>query len=263
MRGPDPRSRPDARRTLLRLERRFPQLLEYISSRKPTENLQTETELTSRDGRIGGTVDLIIIGEQPCIVDYKTGFVLEEGKPVDHYVRQLSLYAHLVEERLGVDLNDAALFSLRDGIIPIDVSRESRNVIVQECLAARETYNTIVPNIQPATPTPMACSYCSFIGGCDDFWGIAAGGMELTTGKCIEGRVEASPVLSASGVGAVALSLNNATTAVAVTVIDIPNEILKHVTVGENIRGWRLCPDPTATSSLRWNPGQSGLVAAE
>ena len=260
--GIDPRSRPDARRTLLRLERRLPQLLEFVDARNPSEVPRTESELVSSDGLIRGTVDLIVLGDLPCIVDYKTGLVSEDGVPVEHFVRQLSLYAHLVHECLGVDISEAALFSLREGIIPVDVSLGSRRLVVEECRAAQAAYNALVPGPQPAVPSVAACSHCALVGVCEGFWGPEGRKvvLNLTSGRSIEGRVDAPPVLSASGVGAIAVKPDDGQSDAPVTVIDVPNELIEQLAHGSNVRCWRLRADPEAPSSLRWKAGQSGLV---
>jgi CRISPR/Cas system-associated exonuclease Cas4 (RecB family) len=258
--GLDPRDRPDARRTLLRLERRLSNLIEFIDDCAPSQDLLTEQDLTSSDGQIRGTIDLIVLGGRPSIVDYKTGLVTEDGQTVDHYIRQLALYAHLVDDCLAVNVTRAALFSLREGIVTIDVSKAVRGPIVEECIAAQLAYNARVPAVQPAVPSSSACSYCAFVGVCDEFWGPrgVAGGFELTSGACIAGRVVSAPVLAASGVGAVqvALQVDSSMT----TVTDVPNEILAAVEPGDTVRCWRLRADPAALSAMRWRSGQSALM---
>ena len=78
--GPDPRAAPGARRARLRLERRLPELLTYIESRRPTK-LCMERELASPGGEIVGAARLLVLGALPSIVDYKTGVVEVDGRP--------------------------------------------------------------------------------------------------------------------------------------------------------------------------------------
>jgi ATP-dependent exoDNAse (exonuclease V) beta subunit len=134
--GPDPRAAPSARRSYLRLQRRLPELVEYVSQREPTEILR-EHVLTSADGVINGQIDLLLIGARPSVVDHKTGVVLADGLPRQQYERQLALYAWLVDAALGIEVNDAALFSLRDGVVEVDVSRGIREETAAEALRAR------------------------------------------------------------------------------------------------------------------------------
>jgi CRISPR/Cas system-associated exonuclease Cas4 (RecB family) len=239
----------------------MPELLAYIDACEPTSTL-TERHLVSKDGRIGGTVDLIVLGQRPCIVDYKTGLVLEDGSPSAHFVRQLSLYAHLVEEELGIDVRDAALFSLRQGMVSIDVSRPARDSIVRECLLAQERFNALVPGEQPAIPSSEACSYCPFVGICDEFWELeqVGGRTKLLSGVCLEGRVNAEPVLSSSGQGALSVVVELVERQETVTMFDIPNGLIESIRPDERLRVWRLREDQDAQNVYRWKQGQSGLV---
>src|SRR5262249_6700391 len=139
--GTDPRSAPNSRRSLLRLERRMPELLAFIEAREPATKLR-EQELTSPDGTVMGQLDLVLLGARPAIVDHKTGVVVSDGLPQPHYERQLAIYAWLVEKCLGVDVGEAALFSLRNGIVPVDVSTAVRDPIVNGALGARDAYNS-------------------------------------------------------------------------------------------------------------------------
>lgn len=256
--GTDPRDRPDARRTLLRLERRFPQLLEFINAHEPTQEPLTETELISGDGLIRGTVDLIVVGKRPCLVDYKSGLVLEDGIPNEHFTRQLMLYAHLVEEQMGIDVSEAALFSLRDGMITVDVSTNARRPVVRACLEERERYNALAPGTQPATPSNSACSFCPYIGVCDEFWlAVSADRLELLSGQCVEGEVSAPAVCSASGVGTFAVQGDPSKGEIMIT--DVPNPLLEGMIKGQRVRVWRLHSNPTSPLTLSWKVGQSGL----
>lgn len=84
--GDDPRQVPSARRAQLRLGRRLPELLLFVTSREPTE-LRLEVELVSRDRTVRGRLDLLIVGPRPCVVDYKTGAAVADGLVVSEYER--------------------------------------------------------------------------------------------------------------------------------------------------------------------------------
>lgn len=260
--GIEPESRPDARRAKLRLERKMPTLLNFIRARNPTQELIVEEPLSSKDGLIRGQVDLVVIGENPCIIDYKSGLVTEDGYPKEHFVRQLCLYAHLVQDDLGIDIDDAFLFSLREGLWPVDVSSPVRNPIVEESLEAQKLFNSRVPGPQPAFPSVTACSFCRHVGECDEFWGPAGvgGGMEPESGVCVSGHVSARPVISASGVGAISVLVGSTPNDHLLTITDIPNHLVEELEPGDNINCWRLRDSVDSPYVLTWKSGQSGLV---
>jgi len=258
--GPDPRGAPSARRAFLRLQRRLPDLIEYIHEREPSELLR-ECVVTSPDGTMSGQVDLLILGERPAIVDHKTGSVLTEGLPRKSYQRQLAIYAWIVEGSLGVEVDEAALFSLREGIVEVDVSGPVRRSIASEAMSAMEAFNMRAPGAQPATPSAHACGVCPFIGPCDPAWeALHEGGIEgFGWGDAVRGRVRAPIVKSAGGAAAVPLNAQIGTVVGHVTVFDVPIPMVETCSVGDQVSAWRLARRSDEPVALAWREGTSNL----
>lgn len=258
--GPDPRTAASARRALLRLQRRLPDLIAYIEQRNPTE-IRRESLVASPDGTLTGQIDLLILGERPSIVDHKTGIVLTEGLPLGHYERQLAIYAWVVEASLGVEVNDAALFSLRDGIVEIDVSPPVRTPIVAEAISARVAFNARAPGTQPATPSDHACGVCRFVGPCDATWEALHEGRigGFGWGEAARGRVRAPIVTSACGTAAVPLDVGVGTVTGDVMLIDVPIPMVEMCGVGDQLSAWRLARRSDEPVTLAWREGTSAL----
>jgi hypothetical protein len=258
--GEDPRAAPNARRSFLRLERRLPELLSYIADRAPAEMLR-EHVLTSPDGVVTGQIDLLVLGERPSVIDHKTGFVLAEAVPRPHYERQLAIYAWLVQAALGVDVNDAALFSLREGVVELDVSAEVRDFIVAEALRARDAFNTRAPGAQPATPSDRACGSCPFVGPCDAAWdALRTGAVErFGWGDAARATVRAPIVVAAGGTAAVPLDIDAGTVAGAAVLIDVPVSLVDALVVGHRLSAWRLAKRSDEPLMLAWREGISAM----
>lgn len=258
--GTDPRTAPNARRTLLRLERRLPDLLGYISARGPVETLR-EHVLESSDGIVTGQVDLIILGERPSVVDHKTGVVETNGLPRSNYERQLAVYAWLVQEAFGVDVSDAALFSLRDGIVQLDVSAHVRNDIVADGLRARQSYNDRAPGVQLATPSDQACGSCPFVGPCDPAWAaLRTGKVErFGWGEAVRARVRAPMVMAAGGVTALPLDIETGTVEGMAVLTDVPASVSGPITVGDQLAAWRVAKRSDEPLTLTWLEGKSAV----
>lgn len=262
--GRDPRAAVSARRAFLRLQRRLPDLLDYIAQRRPME-IRRECVITSPDGTLRGQLDLLIIGARPSIVDHKTGSVLADGLPRGHYARQLALYAWLVERSLGLDVNEAALFSLRDGIIAVDVSRAVRDRIVTESIQARDAFNSRAPEAQPATPSDDACGPCPYVGSCDFAWdalrqGVIEGGYGW--GDAVRGRLRAPVVIAADGTTAVPLDVEVGTVTGEAMIIDVPVGLLEGCGVGNRLSAWRLARRSEEPLTLGWREGSSALAVS-
>ena len=259
--GPDPRAAASARRSFLRLQRRLPDLLEYIDQRAPTE-MRRECVVTSPGGTLSGQIDLLILGARPSIVDHKTGVVLTEGLPRGHFERQLAIYAWIVHASLGVEVNDAALFSLRDGIVEVDVSASVRDSVAAEAISSMEAFNARAPGAQPATPSDHACGVCPFVGSCDATWealqeGRIAG---FGWGEAARGRVRAPIVASAGGTAAVPLDVQIGTVAGSVTLIDVPVPMVESCSAGDQLSAWRLARRSDEPVTLAWREGTSALA---
>lgn len=259
-RAADPRSSPGARRARLRLERRLPDLVAFIESRGPSE-LLFEHELVAPDHSVLGRPDLVIVGERPCVIDYKTGLVNDGGGTRPAYERQVAIYAWLVETALGVEVNEAALFSLRQGIVEVYVSTDLRSRVMGEALDAREAFNTRAPGPQPATPSEAACRWCPFVGPCDAVWlALHDGRFErFGTGEAARGVVRAPVVVAGSGVAAIPLHIDAGTVSGPATLIDVPAVLVATLAVGDRLAAWAVARQADDPLTLAWHDGVSAI----
>ena len=99
---------PAARRTLLRLKKHVPRLLELLSTMPDSRRL-SETWLETADVALGGKPDLIAISPDnlALVIDYKSGLVSDDEGVKSAYVRQLLFYGVLVDECSTGDPGDA------------------------------------------------------------------------------------------------------------------------------------------------------------
>lgn len=256
----EPRDAHNARRALLRLERRLPDLLTYIEAQAPAETL-SEHELTSPDGTVGGTLDVLLLGDKPRVIDHKTGVVLEDGLPKDRYERQLAIYAWLVEVALSVEVPIAVLFSLREGLVEVDTSAAIRRTHGDQAQEARRQFNERAPGPQPATPSAEACGTCPFVGSCEPAWdALASGAVEhFGWGDAARGVVRAPVVLTTGRFTAIPIEVEVGTAFGSGMIIDVPEHLARNVVEGQRIAAWRLgrrSDDPLVFS---WREGSSGM----
>lgn len=258
----DPREAPNARRSLLRLRRRLPELRAYVDGRAPASVL-TEHPLKSPDGRVAGVVDLLVLGERPSVIDHKTGVVLDEGTASPQYARQLALYAWLVGAAQAVEVDDAALFSLRNGLVEVDVSESARRPLIEAAFDAVLAYNDLTPGEQPATPSVEACGTCRFVGRCDPAWKALAGGEveRLGWGESIRGEVALPVVFAAGGRSAVQVNVGVGTVGGVVTVTDVPADLGDGLQEGAEVALWGLGLRSEDPVTLAWRDGSSGIEA--
>jgi CRISPR/Cas system-associated exonuclease Cas4 (RecB family) len=258
--GSDPREAVSARRTILRIQRRLPDLLAYVSEREPSEVLLEHT-IRSRDGSVKGRIDLLVLGERPAIVDHKTGLASSEGLPRERYVRQLAIYAWLVQESLGIDIAEAALFSSREGIVEVDVSAPVREPIVAEAMRLRDAFNERVPGTQPATPSDEACGTCQYVGLCDPAWEALGDGVieGASLYEAVRGHLCSPVVTTASGLAAVPIAASCGTVTGEVMLTDVPLAMTEGCSVGDRVAAWRLRRRSDAPVTLAWREGYSSL----
>lgn len=256
----DPRSAPSARRSYLRLERRLPELRAYVEDRDPVSIL-CEHSVTSPDGRVTGRIDLLVLGARPSVIDHKTGVVVDGGVASTHFQRQLAIYAWLVGTALQVEVDDAVLFSLRDGLIEVDVSEPARRPFVETAFDALAAYNDRAPGEQPATPTEEICGTCRFVGRCDAAWeSLADGEVErLGWGDAIRGEVTAPVVIAAGNRGAIQMDVEIGTVGGAVVITDVPAEFVSRLDVGSGLATWGLTLRSDDPVTLAWRDGSSAI----
>lgn len=261
--GSDPWAAPGARRTLLRLERRLPELRTYIAARNPLESEKLQEHwLSSPDGSVAGKVDVLLVGSRPAVIDHKSGVVLDDGETAPHFQRQLIIYAWLAETGLGVDVSDGALFSLRDGIVECDVSSAVRNPVMAEILELRDAYNQRAPDEQPASPSDEACRHCQFVGACPAAWeALADGRLErFGWGDALRGTIQSPVVVAASGRAAVRFDTAVGTCRGSGSIVDVPAALVESCAVGDEFAVWKLGRRSDEPLTLAWRDGTSALA---
>lgn len=247
---------PGATRARLRLSRKLPNLLEYIEKRRPAEIL-LEQWVESSELQLGGRIDLLILGAQTSVVDYKTGLVTDDGEPHARYERQLAIYSALVAAARGISDVDVALFSLREGLVPLTLSVAERDAIVASVLAARDTYNARCPGAQVATPSQESCHWCPYVFRCDPAWEeLASGRMEsIGWGEAVEGHVSGSPAAAANGAWAIALQGVTGTVTGDAVIVDVPHDVGARVREGDPFACVGLATRSDEPLVLGWHDG--------
>lgn len=258
--GLNPRGAPGARRAQLRLDRRFPDLLNFVRDCEPTE-IFLERDLVAPDGSFAGRLDLLILGRMPAVVDYKTGLVERNGQPDESYERQLRIYAWLADQALDVDIRVAALFSLRQGMVEVDASRAQREAAMRHATAAVTAFNRRVPGAQPASPSEVACGWCPHVGGCDSAWAALGAGdiVKFGWGDAVRGIVPEPPSRSADGHVAIQVDVEVGTVSGQATLIDIPASLVHDVVPGSRLSAWSLVRRSVEPNTLAWREQSSHL----
>ena len=249
---------PGARRTLLRLQRRLPELLRYVEEDAADQTL-LEQSLSVPDVSLRGTPDMVLIGDGITVVDYKTGLVDAEDVVFARYAQQLAIYAWLAARTFDREKVRGALFSLRRGIVQVDVSKAVREVVTAKALAARDAYNDRVPGPQPATPSESACTWCSFVCYCPAPWSAFQSGQleSLGSGQAVRGVVNHVEATSGGGPVAVSLQCDAGTVVGTVTIIDVPAETAQGVSAGQEAAFVGLGLRSESPVVLRWWDGSS------
>ena len=230
----------------------------------PTE-LRVECDLASPDGLVAGRLDLLIVGEQPAVVDYKSGGVTDDDDLRSGYARQLALYAWLASTTLELTGVEAALFSLREGLVAVDVSDSVQESIVAEAREARNQFNARVPSAQPATPTVEVCRWCKFACDCDEAWRALDDGRidRLGWGEAGRGRVVEPATISRSGRAALTLDVEHGTVAGQATIIDIPAIVTNGLARGTGVSVIGLSIRSDEPLTLAWRDGTSVLASTD
>lgn len=184
-----------ASRNKKRLKRRIQNLREFIDNRTANSNpkMYTEKLLNWSDTRckLSGQLDLLIVDSVSTIIDHKKGSVVSDGVVKQNYRDQLAFYAHLVYENYDIDRVECWLFSLKDGLVEVPLTREDTVSFVKPLLADIEDYNNRVPDEQPAMPSDENCSWCPYCDRCEKFWiKIGSDGFNgLASGEAIAGTI--------------------------------------------------------------------------
>ncbi|SDJ58752.1 PD-(D/E)XK nuclease superfamily protein [Pedobacter sp. ok626] len=137
----------------------------------------SEKWLESKDGTVGGKVDLIIERDgETEIVDFKTGAVMNvtisEGSAPQvevktEYIDQLRLYAYLYFEQKGRYPDKLSLVDLHKKKYELDFSPQECVTIFEETKALLQAANESVENGNfSANPTTKNCQYCGYRPAC-------------------------------------------------------------------------------------------------
>ena len=181
----DPMDYPAARRTLLRLKKHVPRLLELLSTMPGSRRL-SETWLETADVALGGKPDLIAISPDnlAIVIDYKSGLVSDDEGVKSVYIRQLLFYGALVYECLQATPVMLALLSLREGVVQVEPSPEGMAEVATLARAARLEFNERVPGPQPANASEENCQWCRYAARCGAFWQAVEPHWASSVGDC-------------------------------------------------------------------------------
>ena len=263
--GLDPRNAKPAKRAFLRLKSRLPELLALIDEHDLEQDPLPEEMLETSDGLLRGQPDLILLGENTRIVDYKSGTATTDGTVNPNYVTQLLFYACLVADTFEKEQIDAWLFSLQDGLIPVDVSEEPRVTLLEDARRAIGRFDEAVPETPSGNPSNEACGWCNFALDCDEFWLALEDGRldDPSSGQALEGKVVGTPVNARNGRSALSLDVRRGSLTGHFVVGNIPTQLVQHLQDGQLVRIVRLRLQRGEESVLVWRDHSSRMTQVE
>jgi hypothetical protein len=232
--GSDPMDYPAARRTLLRLKKHLPRLLDLLGTMPDSRRL-SETWLETADVALGGKPDLIAISRDnlALVIDYKSGLVSDDAGVKSVYVRQLLFYGALVDECLMATPVMLALLSLREGVVHVVPSGEGMAEVAALARAARHEFNQRVPRPQPAEPSEENCQWCRFAARCSAFWQAVEPHWAVAVGAAVRGTVEADPEHATTGVTTLQVLVGDGPLAGSLAILaGIPSPLVASVAIG-------------------------------
>ena len=140
-----------------------------------SEEILTEVELCSQDGRLFGRADLVVRSDVRLVIDYKTGGVMDitSGLPRQAYREQMQLYAYLEAQTTGIWPSRAVLMPLDSEPVDVDVNQPECEALADQGRALLAAYNSRVPGAQPPNVQPSTCTWCDFAVSCGAFWQVA------------------------------------------------------------------------------------------
>lgn len=136
-----------------------------------------EQWLETKDGKIGGRIDLI--KETPdggVIIDYKTGAIIDTktDKPKEEYQQQLKLYAALYFEKFNSWPQKLLLIGIDQSVHEVVFSHAECSKLLEEAKQnlndTNELISSGVTESDFASPSPETCRYCLFRPGCKKYW---------------------------------------------------------------------------------------------
>ena len=263
--GHDPRDAKKAKLELLRLKKRLPELLALIEKHDLEQDPLLEEELETSDGLLRGEPDLVLLGENTTIVDYKTGTVTTDGTVNPNYVTQLLVYACLVADKFKKEQIEAWLFNLKDGFITVDVSEARRATLLEDARRAICQFDEAVPEPPSGNPSNKACGWCKFTLDCAEFWQALEDGRldGPSSGQVLEGKVVGAPENARNGRSALSLDANRGSLTGRSVISNIPTQLVQHLQDGQLVRIIRLRSKRGEESALVWKDHSSRVTQVE
>ena len=257
----DPRELPNANRSYLRLEKKYPQLEELIRDRLKGGDLIPEESLTAHNGLLRGQPDLIINGPAATLIDYKSGSVIENGIVQPKYENQLLFYAYLIQKSISLDVNEAWLFSLIDGLIKVDVSVDKRDAYIEKGKRSILSFNENLPKAPSGCPSKNACKWCTHINTCDVVWESLDNNeiKDFDSYHMVEGVITNAPERTNNGKSTVSISVNRGTASGEIVISSIPRNLAETIQTDSTIRISRLKKEPRGVATFSWKDGASTL----
>jgi CRISPR/Cas system-associated exonuclease Cas4 (RecB family) len=255
---------PEFNKKKRRLKARWNQLLEFVEEQE-SDGLElegVEEQLTSRNGLFRGQPDLFLMGDIAVVVDHKSGDVIEDEEIKEEYDHQLLVYAHLIEENYEVSEVEACLFSLTDGLIEVDVSKEVRKGFIADLVAAVDEYNS-TEGPPPTKPSAKNCSWCRHRYQCEGFWkAIGESGMEeLKSGEAFWGNLSGEFIHGENGKSTVGVIAEQGTVEGRVLLQGIPTEKISNIPIQPEVKvkclGFKTVTSESETKILAWKKNSS------
>jgi PD-(D/E)XK nuclease superfamily len=178
------------------------------------QRIGTEMLVNSKDGRIVGRIDRVIMSNAgPVIIDYKSGAISEymPGANTNSinsgYVRQLHLYAALYETSTGIWPVQLQLVPLSGPAITVEFDRSICSQLLDDAMGTLNEINHVIASSPKtevverlANPSPGNCRFCTCRPSCrpyhqariiltenrewpSDVWGILADFRKLGNSK--------------------------------------------------------------------------------
>jgi hypothetical protein len=136
-----------------------------------------EQWLETKDGKIGGRIDLIQDTQHGIVItDYKTGNIFNAGtdQPKEEYQEQLKLYAGLCFEKFNKWPERLILAGIDLATCEVKVSQSECIRLVEQAKQNLDDTNELISSGLAAEdfaiPSPAACRYCPFRPGCHKYW---------------------------------------------------------------------------------------------
>ncbi|WP_228851264.1 PD-(D/E)XK nuclease family protein [Aegicerativicinus sediminis] len=140
-----------------------------------TSSIQTEKFLKSKDGKIGGKVDLIHHNNNVTkLCDFKTGKIFEEeGEIKKDYEDQLKLYGYLYNQEFGNYPHTLSIIDLQKKEYFVEFTSEECEEIGEFSKNRLDEINQLIINknyTSLANPNKENCKNCLYRPACKYYW---------------------------------------------------------------------------------------------